>query len=816
MVQGKWIFMTFINKIIAYSISILIIIFAYLYLSIDIATISIDKSEKHFDCKLVNNKIKILKNPNGIVKIKSDNEYDLFFGIGYAQANERLWQMDILRRQGLGRLSELFGKKTLTTDKFLRSLHLKHYSKIIYNSLSEKSKFILKAYSDGVNFYIEENSHRLSLEFSALNYKPDDWEPEHSIIIARMMAFELSFSFWYDITFGEIADIYGIEIANDLLTNRQNQKINHNNYSYNIDYSDYISNIKNVYNNLNNFGGAKGSNSWSAYKNKQNKTKGAILANDPHLTLGLPPKWIQMHINAENINALGYSLPGIPMIISGRNENISWGITNMNADICDFYIEKTDSSGKYYYFNDTTKKVKYLKDSIKIKDNDTYYYYKRFIESSPIISDYHIFKDDDRLIKYDSTNNDKLFLDNYVLTYQWTGHNNSDEILSMYNINKSINFDDFSAATKSWGTPPLVFNYADVSGNIGLSPSGKIPVRNKTNPNIPNPGWNDEFKWQGYYSSEIFANIYNPNKGYVYSANNKINNNIFISNYWEPKSRSERINELLENTEQNLIRDSRYIQNDVLSLYAKEIVKIIVPVIKNNLTQLNELEKEAFERLLNWDYLLSADNSASAIYNSFITNIVREMFYDELSERLFRQFCFISSLPTQKVIFDLSKKNPFWFDNKNTEQIETYEDIIIKSFKSAIDELIIKFNTDLINEWIYGKLHTLELEHIFSENEFFAPIVTAQVLELSGNNTTVNNTEYRYSDPYKTIIGSSMRFIADMTKDYVLMIMPGGNNGDPISPNYNDQTMLWKNGGYLKIPFYDETDYELKIEINPK
>lgn len=819
--------MTLFNKIAAFGISATVIIVAVVWFAVDISTGSVIIYKKEFKSKIINDKIQILTNQYGLKKIIAGNDYDLFFGQGYAHSLDRLWQMDLLRRQAEGRVSEIAGQDAIPYDKFVRALDLKNISINTLEKMDNNSKMILQAYSDGINYFIENNRNYFSFEFSALNYIPEKWEPYHSILISKYFAFQMSFSFWNDVTFGEIATMYNREIALNLIPdtddNINSEMINKTKDTNALNrlaalYGRYSDNITDFSNIAGNKGGAKGSNSWAVFKNKESPEGGAILANDPHMPLQLPSVWYQNHIKSDKYNSLGYSLPGVPLILVGRNESVSWGITNLAADICDFYFEKTDESGDNYYIDENnTMPFEFIIDTIKVKGKADTIYYRRKNDKSFVISDAHLFSENNTLIDWDESIENNFFED-YALTFRWTATEISNEIGALSDINLSNNYEEFETATNKWSTPPLVFNYADTAGNIGLFPSGKIPKRNfECNPNIPNPGWMKSAQWNGFYTSKDLKKSINNASGYVYSANSEpdTDNNFFISNYWEPKSRADRIIEMLNESEYYSTRDARFMQTDILSPYAKKLMNEILPVLFSFSENLNKTENEALNVLENWDFLMSQSSPAASVYNTLITKLIKNTYYDELEEKLFKQYCFISSLPTRKILADILNDNPFWFDNKNTDKIESYQDIVLQSFKESIIFLENYFESDDLSRWNYGRLHRIELKHFLGVNEFLNPVVSTNSNPVGGNNTTINNTEYRYYEPFDVIIGASMRFIADMDDDNVLMSMPGGNSGDPMHPQYSDQFRLWLNGGYIQVNFKDESEYNDFISIFP-
>ncbi len=767
--------------------------------------------------------IQVYRNQFSVPHIIASSEADAFYALGYVHAQDRLWQMDIARRAGEGRLAEIFGMEALESDKFLRALDLPTISQKVWKSSSKTSRFIMEQYAKGVNTFIDDHRTGLPFEFGALGYEPDAWQPSDCILISRMMAFELSMGFWSDIAFGEIADKLGAERAAELIPSYPNSgpfiipsekkntaalasKPTEQAAIYpQINNHEALSSTSTLLASLRKFmgmnGSCVGSNSW-VMKTSSTAGNSAILANDPHLSLSMPARWYQAHITTPSMNITGLTIAGLPLFVVGRNDHISWGITNMMADDLDYFVEKIDSNSNFY-FNEEGKRVKfkYRRDTILVKGDEPLIYDIRFSKRSPIISDVHLLSSS----KFIGMSNNKPnhFLQKYALSYSWTAQQPSDEMLAMYRINKASSWQEFQQGVTMWCVPALNFSYADRKGNIGIAPAGTIPIRSKGNPNIPSPGWLPEYAWTGVHVPNELPRVYNPAKRYLMSANNKTAESLpyFISSLWEPSSRVERIEETLREFDEYTVRDAEFMQMDVTSPYARTLLKTTLPIIAGKQKYLSQTEREAMKILQNWDGIMTARDPQPILYAAFFNTLLRQTFEDELGERLFREYVFIANLPTRRILELLSSDSTsVWFDNVKTSELENKDEIVFRSFVLAIRSLQDHYKNNDIRSWKYGDLHHITLNHLFSSNPFMKKIVTHGPFPTGGDNTTLNNGEYHLYQPEEQILGASMRFIADMNDTVVYSVLPGGNSGEPLSAHYSDQVQLWLNGGYIRIP----------------
>ncbi|HYF02836.1 MAG TPA: penicillin acylase family protein [Patescibacteria group bacterium] len=820
-----------IGRILGNTAGALLVIAVFLaslgFFSVMMATRSHPPKDGLFEVELLKDSVEIYRDQFSIPHIIARSEADAFFSLGFAHAQDRLWQMDMARRAGRGRLSEVLGKDALAVDKFMRALDISKTAAANFQKSSRQSKSILTAYSNGINAFIQSNQTALSFEFDALGYKPAPWTPEDCLVIGRMMSFELSLGFWNDLIFGRIAEKVGPERAAELIAGYpayaptvlevgtpRPQPVRDTTKAPAPDsvavagqlLSELHAVLKETRDMLGIRGSAIGSNSWAMRKTAF-KTTSAVLANDPHLTLTMPARWYQAHLTCPTMNVVGLTIPGIPLFIAGRNDNIAWGITNMMADDVDYFIEKLDSSKNTQYIAADGKavKFKYQRDTIYVKSGDSLrqeYYDIRRTNRSAVLSDIHLMRRPDIMLNRKGDTTASYFMKKYLLTFAWTANSFSDELSALYKINKARSWDEFTAGTNAWGTPALNFTYADKRGNIGIAPSGQIPRRGNTNPNFPNIGWTNANDWQGFITGASLPKVYNPSRRYVASANNLTSRSLpaHITSFWEPPSRAERIEEMLLQANDYSVRDAQLMQMDVTSPFARQVMEYVLPVLERN-KNIFKNEYRAYELLSKWQHVMTAQDVEPAIFNTFMSRMYENTFQDELGESIFREYLLIANIPTRKILELLPDSTNMWFDDiRSKATVETRNMIILKSFLETVQVLSKQFDDNQTAQWRFGEIHTLTIPHIFSENKFLKPAVTMGPFPTNGSNTTINSAEWKLFAPYKQVVGASMRFVADLQDSVVYSVLPGGSSGQPLSAHYSDQMQLWLNGGYVAIP----------------
>lgn len=811
-----------------------VILIAFINFGIKLASISVPSDYVEYKINLISDSSFVYENIYGIPHIITKNEEDLFFLMGYMHARDRLWQMDISRRTAFGKLSEVFGKETINIDKYLRSFQFENQSQYIFNKMDDNLKNLLNSYSNGVNFYIEKNDKRLPFEFAVLGYIPAKWQPIDCIAIQKLIALKFSQGFVYDLILGDIADVIGVTKTLDLIPKYPNDapcilddrlaldsKLFHVNDT--LTHSSNVFELKNNFSKHNflkeilttvhNKPNASGSNSWVRKKSDSVNT-GAILSSDPHLELVMPCFWYQIHLTCPSINTIGLSIPGIPIVYIGRNDYISWGITQSMIDDCDLYFEKiSNDSTTYLDFEGKQAKFKKIYDTIKVKNSEDYIYSIFKTNRSSILAF------DSTISKLNTKLSTSKIINKFCLTFSWTGIFYSDEISAGYKLLKAKNWKEFKQALENWGSPSLVFSFADINGNIGVIPVGYVPIRNKLcNNTIPNPGWLPDYSWNGYSKASSIGELYNPKCKYIISANNKISRSSNIIGYYASPSRAIRVDSLLRNYFEYSARDAQVMLLDLFSPIAYKIHNRIIPIIDSSAHLFNQNQSLAFKILKEWNCYFASNSSGAIIFSEFLDFFIKNTFSDEMSAENFYDFTLLPNLGIDKIYELIDIDTLGYYDDKRTNNIENKKDIIHKSFIEAINSLAHKFNKENPYEWTYGKLNKIELQHFLVSNTFLRPVLSLEEVEGFGASTTINFSEKNSTFSDKIKYGVSARFIADMDDIYVSMVLPGGNSGHPHSPNYSNQFRLWYTGNYISVPIsrIPNPKFRLSVSLYPK
>jgi penicillin G amidase len=736
--------------------------------------------------------VHVVRDAYGVPRIEAQNEHDAMVALGFVHAQDRLWQMDMQRRAADGRLSEIIGAATLPFDKMFRIVGLRRISEEIERSLTSESRFRLQWYSEGVNAFIIQNKGKYPLEFDLLRYDPEPWEPRHSLVVARLIGWELNLSWWTDCVYASLEDRLGYERASEIfppypasvppaVPSSEWRK-------YLTAAEGYYQTVRDYFAFLGSSIPAGGSNAWVVAPSRS-ASGSALLANDTHLHLTQPPQWYEAQIATPGWSVSGMSIPGIPGIVTGRNDSIAWGFTNLMADEADFYIERlSPDSATQYFYNEQWLPLKTIEEEIPVRGEDPVTLRIRLTQHGPIVSDV-------------ATSLTRSHWP-YVASMRWTGAEVDNPIDAFHAINRATNWNDFTRALKGFCVPGQNVVYADVRGNIGYYAAVRLPIRKGKQSLVPLPGWEPASEWQGFVPFELLPHVYNPAEGYFATANNKTVDDEYpyhISDLWEPDARIKRLRAMLSVPGQKYtVRDCEQFQVDSYSAYAKELLPYILDVLADSAFT-EKMNPHIPEYFHNWDYRFTRDDITPSLYHGVLVRLIHNTFADEMGDDLFHDFVMLVNVPLRVLQRLMPDAHSHWFDDTTTVAIETRDDILRKSIREAIAGLEDKFGPDT-REWRWAKQHTVTLQHPFGLQRPLDKIFSVGPYPFDGGSTALISGEYDLNQPFTVTVGPSYRMIFDLgnAAEY-RAVLPTGQSGQVFHPHYDDQLQLWVNGAYRTV-----------------
>jgi penicillin amidase len=757
------------------------------------------KGKVHLDG--LHERVEVITDRYGVPHIYAQNEDDLFFAQGYIHAQERLWQMELNRRIGSGRLSEVFGKVALDADRFARRVGMHRAAAAAAAQLPEHSKRILEAYARGVNAFIEQHSNNLPIEFTLLRFKPGPWHIADSILWSKMMGWNLGGNWETEVVRARIVAKLGAERSAELEAgyDPRHPLI----IPPGVEYSGINVSILEQYEQLkqlSSFGLMGASNNW-VVDGTMTITGLPILCNDPHLGQAAPSIWYECHLVAGDIDTIGVSFPGTPGIVIGHNQFIAWGVTNAPSDIEDLYIEKFNPQNpNQYEYQGKWEDVQVIREEIRLKGvEEPLIEEVRVTRHGPILTHLPLVTESEN----SSKNGKNSAQAELPLALRWTGQDMHNIISAAHKLDRATNWEEFRDALRDWDVPPQNFVYADIDGNIGYIMAGAIPIRAKGQALLPSPGWTGEYEWTGYIPFDELPQIYNPQQHFIVTANNRVvddNYPYYITHEWLNGYRAQRIRDLLTSNGRLAPSDMAAIQADQYALPAVEIVPYIL-----KLSPTSSLEKDTLHVLRTWNYILSPDSAGAAIYTSFLHKLECVVFSALLGDddTLLNMFLGTGTTILAPVngynsrnkallIRLLNEHNDAWFaDSTIPNSPKSWDAALAVAFHAAIEDLREKFGDD-ISQWKYGKIHKMTYAHPLGRVKPLNKIFNRGPYAVGGDIDTVNMGATWPNQPEVVITVPSYRQIVNLAD--VAASLSGhapGQSGHPASKHYADFIQSW-------------------------
>eukprot|EP01093_Parvamoeba_rugata_P015664 TRINITY_DN5543_c0_g1_i1.p1 TRINITY_DN5543_c0_g1~~TRINITY_DN5543_c0_g1_i1.p1 ORF type:complete len:798 (+),score=182.44 TRINITY_DN5543_c0_g1_i1:2145-4538(+) len=751
--------------------------------------------------------VKVYYDDYGIPHIYGENEKDAFRTLGYVHAQDRLWQMELLRRIASGGLSEVFGADLIGTDKFFLSLGIADASKLTAANVAENDEGVVlaKAYLDGINQFITEGPTPIEFHLTGIEKKAFVLEDVYNTI--GYMAFSFAMAHKTDPLLTTINSKLGPNYLKDLHVGStvDTEWIK----NYNPASSDSIQN--NLTAAVNKALGVldiplfEGSNSWVIAPDKTKNGK-VIFANDPHIGFAQPSVWYEAHIETPTYSKYGYHIAGIPFPLLGHNRKLAYGITMFENDDVDFYFEQNNPDNENQYLTESGY-VDYeiVNKSIKVKDSsEVQFSYKKSIHG-PILNGIA-----------DQVKGDRPIAMSWVYTQM-----ENKVIDAIYGLSHSNNLKEFKTALPKIHAPGLNIMYGDEEGNVAWFATAQLyQIPDSVNTKMVFEVGEGLPLEKDLLDFKENPQAINPPSNYVYSANNQPDSiaGMLYPGYYLPENRGKRIVELLAPKNDWDITSASEMITDVISSVEPEIITNLAKLLDVSLLSENGLM--AIDSLKMWrgDYELSSIEAT--IYNRWIYYFLENTFEDELGDELFNQF--LSTHFMKRLIAPLSKdEDSVWWDDVSTTDVnESMVDIVNISFMEAVASLEKDFGNNL-DYWRWERVHTIEHGHPIGQIAALRSFFNVGPFPVHGTREVINNLAFSYDDTgyYKTTSGPSTRRIIDFSDvENSISILPTGQSGNPFSEHYRDQAEMYVNGEFRKMMMNKEEIQKSKeiLTFKPK
>jgi penicillin amidase len=745
--------------------------------------------------------VKVTRDSHGVPAIEAATLEDLFFAQGYITAQDRLWQMDVMRRFGAGELSEILGEGALKVDREQRILGLRAAAKKSLAMASPRDRSYFDAYARGVNAFIDAHGKSLPIEFRILNYRPKPWQSEDSIVIANQMVKDLNYyTFPETLSREKILAKLGPELASDLYINRSwhdrpptlmREDLNDQDTQSDSDDEDDDDDAGPDNSVTQQKGAAEilaqrafehsreavnGSNDW-VVSGAHTVTGKPLLSNDMHLGHQMPNLWYEAHLKAGDLDVAGVTLPGMPYVIVGHNQRIAWGFTNVGSTVADGFIENFNSQGAYQTAQGW-QQPEHRQEIIHVKGQPDITLDVRITRHGPIVTD--ILPGETRQV-----------------ALRWTLYDGLH--MPFFDVDSAQNWGEFRKAFSQLDAPGQNVVYADVDGNIGYQTTGHVPIRAAGDGSLPVSGADDAHEWTSYIPFDKLPSIYNPPSGVIATANGRITPDGYpysISAEWEAPWRTERIYHVLESGRKFAASDMLTLQNDVHSesdLFAAE--RFVYAI--DHSSKPSARAKQAAELMRNWDGRMVATSTPAAI-------AVRSS--RELSRLLLEPHLGPAPDDPKKQAETLSWKTydwemrSVWLQNILLhqpkrwlpEKYSNYDELLSAAVESAVDGPDAPKD---LTSWHWGSVNAIEIDHpVLGKIPLIRRWSAPGVNEQSGSGYTVKAVTRHH--------GPSERFTANLADlDQSTLNTVTGQGGNFLSPYYRDQWKAWYEGSTFTLPF---------------
>jgi len=719
---------------------------------------------------------RIVRNRWGVPKIMAENDEDLFFAFGFAMAQDRLFQLDYLRRKGHGRLSEILGEDGIQLDTVARTIGLNRIAASEWESTPDETQGLLQRFSQGVNTVIEQTGDNLPVEFALLDYEPEPWQPVDCLAIAAEFRYYLTVRFPVIVGPEMVKRVLGDgSLFEAFMTGEADEE----SIIPAGAYPAAANGVSPVGASVGDPQGGEGSNNW-VVGGAHTVSGLPMVASDPHIAFAAVSCWYEVQLKGGSFDVAGMAYTGMPAVMFGRNRDVAWGITNNICSQRDLYQERTEPGRPgFFLYDGEWVPERTVVETIRVRGADPIHKTVRFSRNGPIV---------DEILPPEAAGTGPVSL-------RWLGHAHCGWLTSLLGMDRARSVSDLREATRGWRVPTWSLVIADTEGHFGYQAVGGIPVRGVWERGY-RPGWEPAHQWQGLIPFEQMPRLEDPDRGWIATANNRVAPDDFpypLSGTWASGHRARRIRQMIEAHDGFTKETFAAMQQDTRTLRADEALPGLLPVLQGSG---DSRVQEAARNLQAWDHNMSPDSVAASIFEVFFNRwchrVTAERFDGELAASL-AGTC--GGLAGQLIHED----RVGWF--KGTDR----ETAIVDALRAALSEIESRLGADM-SGWAWGNLHKVQLRHILSGRGDLGVLLDRGGLPVGGNGVTVCNTGF---DPnWAAPMGANYRLISDLGEDGMWAVESQGQSGHPGSGHYCDQLVEWLEGRYHFLGFGEESSHE--------
>lgn len=758
-----------------------------------------------------------------IPHIYTASDDDAWQAVGYLQGRDRLWQMELYRRAAAGRLSELLGEATVAIDQRFLTLGLRRAAELEWQRITRSSPAVRRAferYALGVNAVMGVGWAQRPLEMQLLRLKPEAWTPVDSLAIGKLFSWRLGENHKAELLRYSLSEVLGPRAA-ELFPEppawapttlgfpgpssivRRRSSIVHRRVAR-LWMSDHRPSTIDSPRGLEWLSTESSgmSNSWVIHGSRTASGR-ALLANDPHLLIEMPSVWWEAHIVSDTLNVSGVAIPGIPFVIIGHNERIAWGLTNVGADVQDFYVERLDESRRHYRVRETWMPLETVHHQIRVSGEDQPIEFDvRSTRHGPIQN-----ADAWREL-HPGDGPEPAALNEFVLALRWDAVVEGQSAIAFDALARAKNWQEFVSAVRQFSAPAQNFVFADVDGNIGYAMSGLLPLRAADDGATPAHGWTESSEWRGSIKPDQLPAVLNPPSGQIVTANNEVDRALTysITRDWVAPFRAQRVLDLLGDKRSLDMAAMMEMQADIVSESARRILNAVGSALP-------------IEDLRRWDCRVD-DRPVVLLYEAFEEALWRRTFADEMPAEFFERFYrYAGNERFAGLHAIITVADSQWFDDRRTSDTrETRDEIVVQAANDAMASLRVRFGDQ--SSWRWDQAHALKFSHALSRGgRLLDWFFSRGPVPVVGDSMTVNKTTTDLRRPYEASEAASYRQILDVGAwDRSLAVNTTGQSGHPRSPHYFDQNVLWRQGRYHPLPFTREAVEKAtvhRLELTP-